>query len=72
MKHAFNLNRSYEAFTKSLETKFPEYYNLKFNAASPSIPDLQSKMNNKTAVISYFIDDKINHVYIFHNHQTEL
>ena len=62
---AFNLNRSYEAFTKSLETKFPEYYNLKFNAASPSIPDLQSKMNNKTAVISYFIDDKINHVYIF-------
>jgi len=62
---AFNLNRSYEAFTKSLETKFPEYYNLKFNAASPSIRDLQSKMNNKTAVISYFIDDKINHVYIF-------
>jgi len=62
---AFNLNRSYEDFTKGLETKFPEYYNLKFNAASPSIPDLKSKMNNKTAVISYFVDDKINHVYIF-------
>jgi CHAT domain-containing protein/uncharacterized protein HemY len=62
---AFNLNRNYEVFTKSLEAKFPEYYNLKFNAASPSIPDLQSKMNNQTAVISYFIDDKINHVYIF-------
>lgn len=62
---AFKLNRSYEAFTKDLETRFPEYYNLKFNAASPSIPDLQSKMDDKTAIISYFIDDKINHVYIF-------
>jgi CHAT domain-containing protein/uncharacterized protein HemY len=62
---AFKLNRIYEAFTKSLEAKFPEYYNLKFNAASPSIPDLQSKMDNKTAIVSYFIDDKINHVYIF-------
>ncbi|HMG94610.1 MAG TPA: CHAT domain-containing tetratricopeptide repeat protein, partial [Chryseolinea sp.] len=62
---AFKLNRSYEAFTKSLEAKFPEYYNLKFNAASPSIPDLQSKMDHKTAIISYFNDDKINHLYIF-------
>jgi len=62
---AFKLNRSYEAFTKELETKFPEYYNLKFNAASPSIPDLQSKMDGKTAIISYFVDDKINHAYIF-------
>ena len=62
---AFKLNRSYEAFTKGLETKFPEYYNLKFNAASPSIPDLQSKMDHQTAVVSYFIDDKVNHVYMF-------
>jgi CHAT domain-containing protein/uncharacterized protein HemY len=62
---AFKLNRSYEAFTKELETKFPEYYNLKFNAASPSIPELQSKMEEKTAIISYFVDDKVNRVYIF-------
>ena len=62
---AFALNRRYEEFIKGLETKFPEYYNLKFNAASPSIPDLQSKMNDNTAILSYFIDDKINHVYIF-------
>ena len=62
---AFNLNRSYEAFTKQLEVSFPEYFNLKFNSASPSIAELQSKMDNKTAIISYFIDDKINHLYIF-------
>lgn len=62
---AFNLNRSYEAFTKQLEVKFPEYFNLKFNSASPSIEDLQAKMDNKTAIISYFIDDKTNHLYAF-------
>ena len=62
---AFNLNRTYDEFIKSLETNFPEYYNLKFNAASPSIAELQAKMAKETAVISYFMDDKINHLYIF-------
>jgi len=62
---AFNLNRSYEAFTKQLETKFPEYYNLKFNTASPSITELQSRMDTHTAILSYFTDDKNHHLYIF-------
>lgn len=62
---AFNLNRSYEAFTKQLEINFPEYFNLKFNSTSPSLDELHAKMDNKTAIISYFIDDKLNHLYIF-------
>ncbi|MBL0743952.1 CHAT domain-containing protein [Chryseolinea lacunae] len=62
---AFNLNRSYENFTRQLETKFPEYFNLKYNTASPSIPELQARMDDHTAVLSYFTDDKNNHLYIF-------
>ena len=62
---AYRLNRSYEAFTKRLEKEFPQYFNLKYNSASPSIPELQAKMDNKTAVISYFIDDKNAHLYTF-------
>jgi CHAT domain-containing protein/Tfp pilus assembly protein PilF len=62
---AFNLSRAYEDFTQQLETDYPEYYNLKFNAASPSSAELQSLMDDHTAVLSYFIDDKINHLYIF-------
>ncbi|MBA4056303.1 MAG: hypothetical protein C0490_16430, partial [Marivirga sp.] len=62
---AFNLNRNYEAFTKQLEVNFPEYFNLKFNSASPSIEELQVKMDDKTAIISYFIDDKTSHLYTF-------
>lgn len=62
---SFNLNRSYKAFIQKLEHQFPEYFNLKFNSASPSIEQLQAMLNDKTALLSYFIDDKNNHLYIF-------
>lgn len=62
---SFSLNRLYETFTKRLEKEFPEYFNLKFNAASPSIRELQSKLDNKTELISYFTDDKNSRLYIF-------
>jgi len=62
---SFNLNRTYEAFTKKLEAQFPEYFNLKFNTTAPSISQLQSRLNNQTSLLSYFIDDKNNQLYIF-------
>jgi CHAT domain-containing protein/uncharacterized protein HemY len=62
---SFSLNRSYEAFTKKLETQFPEYFNLKFNSTAPSIGQLQSRLDDRTALLSYFIDDKNSTVYIF-------
>jgi len=62
---SFALNRTYEAFTKKLEQDYPEYFNLKYNAASPSIPQLQSLLDTKTALISYFADDKNARIYRF-------
>jgi CHAT domain-containing protein/uncharacterized protein HemY len=61
----FSLNRSYQEFTKRLENQYPEYFNLKFNAASPSITQLQSLLPDKTALISYFIDEKNTRVYTY-------
>ncbi len=66
----FSLNRSYQEFTKRLENQYPEYFNLKFNSASPSIAQLQNLLINKTALISYFIDEdekekENNRLYIF-------
>lgn len=61
----FKVNRDYEVFVKNLEEKFPEYYNLKFNSASPSISEIQSKLNAHTAVLSYFQDEKNNRLYTF-------
>lgn len=64
---AYQLNRDYDAFTKQLETKFPEYFNLKYNTTAPTIPELQQKLDNKTCILSYFInsDDNNNTIYIF-------
>ncbi len=62
---AFSLNRSYEDFIKKLETEYPEYFNLKFNTISPTIGQINSLLDKKTALISYFIDDKNNRLYIF-------
>lgn len=61
----FKVNRDYELFVKNLEEKFPEYYNLKFNSASPSISQIQSKLNAQTAILSYFLDEKNNRLYTF-------
>lgn len=54
---AFHLNQSYQSFVQNLEKQYPEYFNLKYNVASPSIADIQNRLDAKTAVISYFIDD---------------
>jgi CHAT domain-containing protein/Tfp pilus assembly protein PilF len=62
---SFNLKRSYEAFTKQLEKQFPDYFNLKFNASSPAIKELQGLLSAETALISYFIDESKNRLYIF-------
>lgn len=62
---SFNLNKAYEGFVRKLESEFSGYFNLKFNAASPSITQLQALVNDQTALLSYFIDDKNNRLYIF-------
>lgn len=62
---SFALNRTYETFIKNLEKEFPAYFNLKYNASSPSIQQIQNLLDNKTALLSYFIDEENQRMYIF-------
>ena len=64
-ENAYKLNSDYAAFTKRLENSFPEYFNLKYNTTSPKVYELQQKLDAKTALLSYFIDDKNNTLYRF-------
>ncbi len=68
---SFGLKRRYEAFIAQLEKDYPAYFNLKFNSTTPSIPDVQALLDDHTAVVSFFIDDKNGQLYIFlvRNHQ---
>lgn len=61
----YNLNRAYEAFSKRLEKDFPAYYNLKYNTTSPTIAQLQAKLDPTTMLISYFLDEKHHRLYTF-------
>jgi len=61
----FSLNSNYQEFTKRLENQYPEYFNLKFNSASPSIAQLQNLLPDKTALISYFIDEENSRLYTY-------
>lgn len=62
---AFELNQTYTEFVRQLEKQFPDYFNLKFNSAAPTTTQLQNLLNGRTALISYFIDEKNKRLYTF-------
>jgi CHAT domain-containing protein len=64
-KKLFDLNSIYGAFVKKLETDYPEYFNLKFNNASPTTFSIQALLPEQTAVVSYFIAEKGKRLYTF-------
>jgi uncharacterized protein HemY len=64
-KILFGLNGQYESFIKKLETDYPEYYNLKFNNASPNSNSIRALLPEGTAVVSYFLAETEKRLYIF-------
>jgi CHAT domain-containing protein len=62
----FSLENKYQAFTKSLEQNYPQYYNLKYNVNIPSISDITNILSDKEAVLSYFIAEKTDRLYTFY------
>ena len=64
-EESYELKRKYDAFIQKLERDYPQYFNLKFNTSMPAIDQLQRLLDDKTALISYFIDDKNHHLYTF-------
>jgi CHAT domain-containing protein/Tfp pilus assembly protein PilF len=59
------LKHEYTTFTRKLETEYPDYYNLKFNVASPTVEGLQALLDEKEALVSYFIAARAKRLYQF-------
>lgn len=60
----FERKRTLFALLQVLETKFPDYYHLKYNVALPPVATLQQRLlDDSTALIEYFTSDSI--IYIF-------
>lgn len=55
--------QQYEDFTKRLNTSYPQYHELKYNAKTLSIQELQRNLDENELVLSYKVTN--NHTYIF-------
>ena len=64
-ENLFTLNRQYASFIQRLEKNYPDYFNLKFSHTTPSIEAIQKILDDKTAVVSYFIAEKNHRLYSF-------
>ncbi len=53
----FDVNNEYRKFSKKLEKDFPKYYRSKYKTIQISIRDIQKKLDDESAVRSYFIGD---------------
>lgn len=60
----FDLKEQSTKLKNQINNDYPEYYKIKYNSQASSVRDVQRKLlNNKTAMISYFIGEK--QVFIF-------
>ncbi|MGB0523782.1 MAG: CHAT domain-containing protein [Flammeovirgaceae bacterium] len=61
----FEFNQQYAKFIQGLESKFPDYFNLKYNVKTATVADVQAALDDETALISYFIAEKDKRLYTF-------
>ncbi len=64
-KQLFDANASYRSFTNRLEKEYPNYFNLKFSKPTLKVSEIQRAITDTTAVLSYFIAEKNNKLYLF-------
>lgn len=52
----FDLNREHEKLIQFLEKKYPNYYSLKYKNFTPSIKEIQKRLDDNTTMLEYFTD----------------
>jgi CHAT domain-containing protein len=65
-KLLLDLNSKYNNFIKKLEADYPEYYNLKFNQSHISLSELRNSLDDKTAIITHFVNSTDQRIYTFY------
>lgn len=65
-ENLFKLRGKQDDLIKNLEIKFPDYYRLKYQNKPVTIEELQQKLPENTAMISYFEGEKTNTLFVFY------
>lgn len=55
----FKVNREYDKLIADFEKNYPKYHEMKYNKKSLTVAQLQSVLDNETALRSYFIGDSL-------------
>lgn len=63
---------AYEELIKSIETKYPEYFKLKYSTILPSLEELQSELTSNQMLLTYFVSDISKRLYIYEITQKKL
>jgi len=53
----FKTNRSYDSLIIVFETKYPDYYNLKYNNSPATVKQTSNLLDKRTAMLSYLVGD---------------
>lgn len=57
--------QEYNQLIQAFEKKYPEYYRLKYQMAVITVKELQSSMTNEEVLLSYFISETNQRLYVF-------
>ena len=61
----FDLKQRYNTFIADLEKNYPQYFNLKYNVPIPTVAQLQATLSEDKAIVSYFIADRSQRLYVY-------
>jgi len=53
----FSYSKQYESLINTFKNDYPNYYKLKYEQKVASVKDLQNQLDNKSALINYFVAD---------------
>ena len=60
----FQIQQQQEALITQLEQQYPNYYQLKYEVSTASIAHIQQNLNEKSALIEYFVSDSTLYTFI--------
>jgi len=66
-----SINQDISNFAKMIKNDFPKYHQLKYQQVDAKIEDIQSSLDNNTALVEYVISDSILHIFCIDNKEIQ-
>jgi len=68
----FKKNQQYHQLINNLETNYPKYYQLKYQQNETQLSDVQNQLDDKTALLEYFVGDSAIYILSIQKDQSKL